>query len=166
MQCPLFLIYPIVSITSVQGLKCRLIGGRWILEADLAEECPWKHPGSATFIWTVITSLIYPIGIPVFMYWQLYKTSIPQLAAKKYDDAVLHEMLIQYKEHMSGTVYRELALNIGGGQSNHDERLILNRVRYMCVSHDDACSRAFLATKQLIAHAFHALVFWGPGKTM
>lgn len=56
-----------------------------------------------------------------------------------------HEMLVQYKEHMAGTVYRELALNIGGGQSHSDERLILNR-SVCCRSVRRSC-----ALRQLVA---------------
>lgn len=147
---------------SVQGFKCRLIGERWILEANLSEvqpdadaqppiatktlpgnpqcesssPCAWhgmprtdivirfvpirnvrgRTPGlclrtpllcsrndiagtdrecavttgsSATFIWTALACIIYPLGVPLFFFWQLKQTDIPQLAAKKYDDAVL-----------------------------------------------------------------------------
>lgn len=47
---------------SVKGLKCREIGKQWLLEVDLEEECPWLHPTSITFIWTIISVLVYPIG--------------------------------------------------------------------------------------------------------
>lgn len=58
----LFLIYPLVSISSVQGFKCREIGGKMLLESDLSEECPWSNPSSPTFVWSVFASLLYPIG--------------------------------------------------------------------------------------------------------
>eukprot|EP00961_Rhodomonas_salina_P163256 2198960-Rhodomonas_salina.1 len=36
------------------------------------------------------------------MHWQMVRQGIPQLAAKKHEEALMHAMVVEYKEHMAG----------------------------------------------------------------
>ena len=66
----LFVIFPGVSSTVMKYFKCALVDGKWLLHADYRLVC-YSADWMAHLPVALFGVLIYPIGIPAFIYWSL-----------------------------------------------------------------------------------------------
>lgn len=57
------------------------------MRSDFREECP--SASSFEFIWSIIFTMLIPVGCPVFMAAVLIWSGIPELARKKQKQALL-----------------------------------------------------------------------------
>ena len=81
-----FMIYPMVSITSLKGLHCRDFGPpiSSLLVSDLQVACPWAAGGSNfLFMYTLVFVFVYPVGVPLCLYLVMRAYDVPGLAQKK-----------------------------------------------------------------------------------
>ena len=76
----MFFIYPICSIEVLGMFSCTYIGPDSWLQTDLATRCPLADKTSFLFVWTVMSTVVYPIGIPVLMLCGLYLFEVPKMA--------------------------------------------------------------------------------------
>lgn len=97
----LFLIYPSVSTNVLRSLNCKDYGsdGR-LLYADHRIDC-----GSATYrkiqIWSLVCIFVYPIGIPLFMYFSMVRAGISRVAKEKQNVARFAALLNLRKQQLS-----------------------------------------------------------------
>ena len=73
--------------------------GTWYLYEDFRVGCPRKEPGSLLFVWAVITTLLYPLGIPILVWLALKMFNVPTMAREKQNRAVLNRMVWLHKLH-------------------------------------------------------------------
>jgi hypothetical protein len=90
----IFFVYPVVSLTVLQAFDCRpgtdTAGNNGLdrLSVNIREKCP--DPGSFVRVWAGIFILVYPIGLPVFVYWVMHRLRVKEIA----DHAVCSEIVI------------------------------------------------------------------------
>lgn len=118
-----------VSLRSVQGLKCRTVAGERLLAADLSLPCPAEDKGSVLFLWTLAASILYPIGVPLFIFHALRKFRVPQLSWKKRRSALLGAMLDLYRGVASQTFAAGLARYLGGTRDEVGQEVMQQRAR-------------------------------------
>jgi len=85
----LFIIYPVVSITSMRAFNCDSNLG--LLKDDYTMLCP--PLSSFTCIYSAVFFVIYPIGIPVFMTTSMRVMGIAQIVKEKMEIAQFSAML-------------------------------------------------------------------------
>lgn len=85
----LFIIYPVVSITSMRAFNCDSNLG--LLKDDYTMLCPPLF--SFTCIYSAVFFAIYPIGIPVFMTTSMRVMGIAQIVKEKMEKAQFSAML-------------------------------------------------------------------------
>jgi len=68
----LFLVYPSVSSTVIRTFVCHQVEGEWYLVADFTVRC-YTSEYNAWAAMAAIFTLIYPIGIPAFFFWMLWR---------------------------------------------------------------------------------------------
>lgn len=121
----LFLIYPSVSTNVLRSLNCKDYGsdGR-LLYADHRIDC-----GSATYrkiqIWSLVCIFVYPIGIPLFMYFSMVRAGISRVAKEKQNVARFAALLNLRKQQLS-TMTRAAVSN-AIGYPGHDHADEFNR---------------------------------------
>jgi DNA-binding beta-propeller fold protein YncE len=80
----IFFVYPVVSLTILQAFDCRpgtdTAGRNGLnrLSANLKENCP--HQGSFVQAWASIFILVYPIGLPLFVFLAMHEMRVPEIA--------------------------------------------------------------------------------------
>ena len=57
------------------------------MRSDFRQECP--SPSSFEFIWSIVFTVLIPVGCPVFIAGVLIWSGIPELARKKRRQALL-----------------------------------------------------------------------------
>ena len=71
----MFLIYPIVSLATMEAFKCHPTGpGLEKLTADFNEPCP--GPTHFLSIWSYVFIAVYPVGIPLFCYFSMLSMGV------------------------------------------------------------------------------------------
>eukprot|EP00960_Hanusia_phi_P001713 49571-Hanusia_phi.AAC.2 len=89
----LFTIYPFVSSVILQTFVCVEFGPEQnYLVADFRVECPLKRRGKELIL-AIIFTLVYPLGIPLFMLSVLFFNDVPRLAHRKLFYAKLTQLL-------------------------------------------------------------------------
>jgi len=83
--------------------------------SDVSVDCPYKDKMSAAFLWAVLATCMYPIGLPTFMYWTLNSFGIPALAKKRLDNAILSQLLQVYRHHNQRSLLNFIAQFVGVG---------------------------------------------------
>ncbi len=68
------------SIVVLDIYNCLRVGSVYRLASDLRMLCPYFDPRGALFVWTVISTALYPIGIPLIMVFFLYAFDVPRMA--------------------------------------------------------------------------------------
>jgi len=90
----LFVVYPFVSKVVIETFICVDLGNSSWFKSDLRERCPTSN--SLGFVWSVIFTIMIPIGVPAFFVVLLTKFKIPGFAQYKMKmyrlQAVLKEM--------------------------------------------------------------------------
>jgi len=82
---------------------------------NLEESCPYDSPTSVMFIWTVVATFMYPIGIPLGIFLLLLYLGVPQMVRQKQGEAIFHQILQLYVHARHNTVGSKIALYVGGG---------------------------------------------------
>jgi len=113
----LYVCYPLVSVSSLAGFNCREIEGVSLLTADLSP-CPIGDPSNPIFIWSVICCAIYPVGIPVSIWYALCKFKVPEMVATKRSNAVLREIIKKYRRLSENRIVTRLWDHLSGVHSN------------------------------------------------
>ena len=80
----LFLLYPSLSMITLDTFNCREILGEYYLVADMEARCyttEWANHA----VFAVIGVALYPVGIPAFFYYML----------RSHEDELVSERLLQ-----------------------------------------------------------------------
>jgi len=79
----LFLVYPLVSKAVLGTFNCADLGdgGKW-LKSDMRLSCPLDSSNFALH-WSIVFTIVFPIGVPVLFVSMLYYFKVPQLAENK-----------------------------------------------------------------------------------
>eukprot|EP00961_Rhodomonas_salina_P013528 181303-Rhodomonas_salina.1 len=126
---------------ATNGLQCVDIGGERLLRADVREACPLDEKHKATFVWTMIMLVLYPVGVPLYMLIVMRLHNVPKLAKLKYQNKVLGALLAKYKEFAAHTLAHKIALYVGSGDGHRlqvNDSVIESRSRHFF---DKACQR-------------------------
>jgi len=121
----LFLLYPTVSIRTIQAFRCTDIGGQYLLVADLSELCPYNDWGSITLWWSIIFCVIVPLGIPLSTLFVLWWFRIPQMATFKRENGLFREMVQKFRVQTETTLAFRLVSYIGGGKCILEDRALM-----------------------------------------
>jgi len=95
MMAFLFVVYPFVSKVVIETFICVDLGNSSWLKSDLRERCPTSN--SLGFVWSVIFTIMIPIGVPAFFVVLLVKFKIPRLAKYKMKMHRLQAVLTNYQ---------------------------------------------------------------------
>ena len=91
----IFLIYPVVSLTTLQAFDCQPPGlGR--LAADLNELCPSNT--SFLRVWSFLFIIVYPLGIPLFCYCSMVQMGVHLVAQDTVNSCLLRALLAVYMQ--------------------------------------------------------------------
>ena len=89
----LFLIYPMVSLATLQAFDCRPLGlGK--LAADFTVDCP--DANSFLRVWSYIFIAVYPIGIPVFCYISMLQMGVHLVARDMKNELLLRALVSKF----------------------------------------------------------------------
>ena len=96
---------------------------------DFEIPCPTSDPHHAVFWRVILLFLAYPIGLPLFFMWTLWRHEVPRLAKVKKDNMLFIEVLKEFKtraeqDHQS----KELTVKIGDllfEEHGHRSRLLI-----------------------------------------
>ena len=90
----LFLVFPVVSLTTLQAFDCQPTGlGR--LAADFNEPCPSYHDFLS--IWSFIFIMVYPFGVPLFCYWSMLSMGVHIVAKDILNHILLRALVAEYQ---------------------------------------------------------------------
>ena len=112
-----YLIYPLLCLMTIRGFNCVTVDDLHLLAADLLEPCPWdaKHRNSSMiFVWSVISTILYPIGIPVLLLSGLVYLQVPRLARAGRAEAIFQQMLDVYLKQRDKSLSSKIAAYVGG----------------------------------------------------
>ena len=115
----LFLVFPASALASMEPFSCRKIGNRWFLNADLRLDCPTAEDGM--FWFSVVTTLIWVVGVPLFTVLSMRFHEIHRLAQKKQDGAFVSAMIDRFHADTADPSRQSLA-NIIGNPLKKDPR--------------------------------------------
>ena len=76
---------------------------------------------SAPFIWALVATCLYPIGLPAFMYWSLHSFGIPTLAKKRLNNAILSQLVQLYRHYTRRSLLTKIAQFVGVGLEGSSE---------------------------------------------
>lgn len=125
---------PLTSVLSgrtQEAFHCERIGDQNLLFYDLTTPCPLDDKTSSVFLWAVLGSMMYPLGVPVLMYMALKRFGVARLAKKKNDNAVLHQMLMLLKEEISKTLSAKIAAFVGASAKGSVQTVVQERATMM-----------------------------------
>ena len=108
-----FLVYPIVSLTTLQAFDCQPEGLNR-LAADYSQKCP--DDTHMTRVWSIIFIVIYPVGIPLFCLLAMLRMGVHLVAQDKYDFNILSAMVAKYSQLTTSIESRRIAamFRVGG----------------------------------------------------
>ncbi len=89
----LFLIYPVVSLSTLEAFNCQPIGLER-LAADFKEPCPGQS--HLLRVWSYVFIAIYPVGIPVFCYFSMLKMGVHLVAQDIQFTMLLKALVMKY----------------------------------------------------------------------
>ncbi len=61
-------LHQMLAIVTVQGFFCKTVSNERWLNAQLTLECPLDNMATPLFVWTLLSTALYPVGIPVIIY--------------------------------------------------------------------------------------------------
>jgi hypothetical protein len=91
-------LYPIISISVLDIYNCVRIGDASWLANDLRLACPYFEQREFLFGWTVVATLLFPVGIPALMLWCLHRFQVPRMAREKTEREALNGMIAKFQE--------------------------------------------------------------------
>jgi len=121
----LFIVYPTVSMTCLNGLRCFSFLGREVLISDPTHECPMSNPNSPLFAHIVISILLYPVGVPVFFLFLLLWYRVPELVKNMRKKALVAILIQRYMVSMAVEIVPEEpdGNQMSGHQSRSDAQI-------------------------------------------
>lgn len=94
----LFVVYPVCSVAILNVYNCKLIDGKYWLSNDLRTACPMYQTPGFFYVWTVVCTVLFPVGIPVLMLCGLYYFGVPRMAREKAERETLNAMLAKFQD--------------------------------------------------------------------
>jgi hypothetical protein len=120
----LFLIFPPTVFMSLQSFGCQKIGGKNYLLADNdgtePKACPTEGPWDAIAIWSLVASVFWGLGVPVFCYVALRFHNVPQMAKEKQSQGLVKSMVNIYMGNKTTSSKYSLAVTLGHPAHNSD----------------------------------------------
>jgi len=107
----LFLVYPSMTLASMEAFSCQRIGTQQYLSADLQEGCPSSSDG--VFWFSVFMSAVWGAGTPAFIIWNMMHLDVPGLVDRKVRQAVVNQMIVKYQAEVVDPGQHKLANGIG-----------------------------------------------------
>jgi hypothetical protein len=100
-----FLIYPVVSLSTMQAFNCQPTGlGR--LAADFNEPCPGQT--HILRIWSYVFIAVYPLGIPLFCYFSMLTMGVHLVARDIKCSLLLKSLVMKYADLSSSSSSEEI----------------------------------------------------------
>jgi len=112
------LYFPPVSIQVLSSFRCDKQLN--LLTSDYSEVCPLNDPTGFIFRWSVLCTILYPIGIPCAMYWMMWYYSVPHIAKVKLNK-VLFKTLVEKYQSANATQESEILVRIIGNVSDRQQ---------------------------------------------
>ena len=103
----LFVLYPIISISVLDIYNCVRIGSTSWLANDLRLACPYFNQRELLFVWTVIATILFPVGIPLLMLWSLYHFRVPHMSREKTEREALNGMLAKFQDNHKADIWED-----------------------------------------------------------
>lgn len=110
----LFIAYPLLSHAALRSFDCVTIGQQRLMRLDMQLDCPMYHPSSAAFSWALVLCVVYPFGIPFFMYSALLYFQVPKVVTKKRQNAVVRALIGSFNAARSKTAPAKLVHHLLG----------------------------------------------------
>mmetsp|Transcript_21933 Transcript_21933/g.52050 ORF Transcript_21933/g.52050 Transcript_21933/m.52050 type:complete len:126 (+) Transcript_21933:3-380(+) len=88
-----FLSFPTLASAAVENFNCIVIGDSHVLAYDVSIQCPLENKFSEVFAWAVLSVVLYPLGVPVFIYSVMVYYKVPVIANRRLENAILMGML-------------------------------------------------------------------------
>ena len=107
----LFLVFPSMTLASLEAFSCEQIGSQKYLSADLEELCP--TPDDASYWFSVLMTAFWVVGTPVFTLWSMIYHKVPHMANQKLKESVVNQMISEYSAHAVDPSRRKLANSLG-----------------------------------------------------
>jgi hypothetical protein len=122
----IFLVYPIVSLTTLQAFDCQPADlGQ--LAADFSQPCPTND--SLLRIWSFAFILVYPIGIPLFCFVSMVSMGVHLAARDKVEFNILSAIVAKYTQSTTSIESQRIAsLFTATGQENDETKLEMNEL--------------------------------------
>lgn len=133
----LFLIYPTVSVTCLRTFHCTYIGNDLLLSADFTEQCPRLDPSGFLHVLGIVTTVMYPLGIPVLILLMLVWSGVPRIAEQKRNTAAIKSLIALFKSNTSTMESADLARQLQHLDSSSSREAVT-------VSHDHVSHCIFL----------------------
>jgi hypothetical protein len=112
----LFLVFPSMTLASMEAFSCRRIGNTWYLNSDLQQICPSAGGGQVFSFWySVFMTAVWTAGCPTFILWCMMRHNIRWMVDQKMKLSVVREMIDRYLEDSVDPGRRRLANVIGKG---------------------------------------------------
>ena len=124
------MIYPLLAIFASSGFICKTVGSNKYLLIDFSEACPVSDASKPVFWKVVVIFLAYPVGIPVFFLWMLWRHEVPRLARVKKENLLFIEVLKEFKTRAERDKEREPVVrkiaHLLHEHSSHRNRLLIS----------------------------------------
>jgi len=107
----IFLIFPSMTLASMEAFSCERIGTLQYLSADLQELCPSSSDG--VFWFSIFMTAFWVVGTPTFVLWGMMHHGIPGMVDQKTRQAAVKELIDKYVADSVDSSRRKLANSIG-----------------------------------------------------
>jgi hypothetical protein len=122
----IFLVYPVVSLTTLQAFDCQP-AGLSRLAADFSQPCPSND--SILRIWSFVFILVYPIGIPLFCYVSMVGMGVHLVARDKIEFNILSAIVAKYSQMTTSIESQRISrLFTKADQENEGIKLEMNEL--------------------------------------
>jgi hypothetical protein len=102
-----FLIYPVVSLSTMEAFNCQPEGLRK-LAADFNEPCPGQT--HLLRIWSYVFIAVYPVGIPLFCYLSMLAMGVHLVARDVKFSLLLKSLVLKYASLSPSSASEEINL--------------------------------------------------------
>ena len=123
----LFTLYPIISISVLDIYNCVRIGSTAWLASDLRLICPYFDQRGFLFGWAIVSTALFPVGIPLLMLWCLYHFQVPTIARAKTEREALNSMLAKFQVSPALELHRRASRRPGASHPRGRRRTITAR---------------------------------------
>ena len=107
----LFLVFPSMTLASMEAFSCQRIGNQQYLSADLQELCPSSSDGM--FWFSVFMTAVWAVGTPTLIMWSMIHHDVPMMVSQKTQQSVVYQMLDRYSADSVDSGRRTIANSIG-----------------------------------------------------